>query len=197
MKCNCSRIEELSSVTRANVNECLHFFWPHIRNTRLHVAALRGCLSCINWLTDQGADVNAFDERGETPLHDALRTRQYEVVLHLLRCGAQVDNLNEFGQTPLGMAIQHSSVNDTRAIVALLLTYGAKVSEMIKRSQTLLELLECERGCRNVCVTLLGIRRFRRNQLLDQNVKDIFNIIVGMMWKTRYTNVWVKHNLSE
>jgi len=42
------------------------------RRTPLHVAAAEGCVGVTEWLLEAGADVNAADRAGSTPLNDAL-----------------------------------------------------------------------------------------------------------------------------
>jgi len=42
------------------------------RRTPLHLAAAEGCVGVTEWLLEAGADVNAADRAGSTPLNDAL-----------------------------------------------------------------------------------------------------------------------------
>lgn len=55
----------------------------HAMLTELHCAALDGNLKCVQHLLNAGADVNAVDEGGCTPLHVAAE-RGYEAVVNLL-----------------------------------------------------------------------------------------------------------------
>eukprot|EP00884_Botryococcus_braunii_P011890 jgi/Botrbrau1/20701/Bobra.0058s0030.1 len=47
--------------------------------TPMHVAAINGCYSVVLWLLDSGANPNATDEKGVTPLEEAIAMRQDEV----------------------------------------------------------------------------------------------------------------------
>jgi ankyrin repeat protein len=80
-------------------------------------AAEHGLLNIATLLLDQGADVNATDQFGNTSLH--LAVRYPELVRLLLERGARVGARNAFGDTPL-----HRAVGDRR-IVELLLGAGA------------------------------------------------------------------------
>ena len=78
-----------------------------------------------------GVDVNTADDRGETPLHDAVRTGYASVVELLARHGADVRARNQRDQTALTLAetpLPVPGTNGRRAtrpeIAALLRTYG-------------------------------------------------------------------------
>lgn len=62
--------------------------------TPLHYAARRGDVSSIPILVDAGADVEALDEDGISPLHRAIASLSGEVrvsvVTALVRCGAKI-----------------------------------------------------------------------------------------------------------
>jgi len=58
----------------------------------------------IAWLIDAGADPNAVDMDGVTPLHRAVRTRCAAAVAALLDGGADAGRRNRSGSTPLRLA---------------------------------------------------------------------------------------------
>jgi ankyrin repeat protein len=80
----------------------------------LHAAAVGGPGSAtwnpaaqaatIAWLIGAGADPNAVDMDGVTPLHRAVRTRCAAAVAALLAGGADAGRRNRSGSTPLGLA---------------------------------------------------------------------------------------------
>ncbi len=60
-------------------------------NTQLLQAAARGSLAEIALLIQQGADLNARDDQGLTPLMVATHTNRPDVVRALLEAGADVN----------------------------------------------------------------------------------------------------------
>lgn len=78
--------------------------------TALHIAswgigAVGGCVGnphdCLCELIKLGADVNARDDSGYTPLHNAAVWSSAEDIRTLLAAGADVDAVNNAGRTPL------------------------------------------------------------------------------------------------
>ena len=59
-------------------------------------------------MIDAGADVNATDYKGETPLHEAARYGNAEVIAVLLKAGADVNARDGDGNDPLDFARKHS-----------------------------------------------------------------------------------------
>lgn len=64
----------------------------------------RAQAATIAWLIDAGADPNAVDMAGVTPLHRAVRTRSAAAVEALLAGGADAERRNGSGSTPLRLA---------------------------------------------------------------------------------------------
>ena len=64
--------------------------YPDFANgvTPLHVAADEGNLSCVKLLISAGANVNAIDDEGETPLSKSLKQGHKDVANLLRRYGA-------------------------------------------------------------------------------------------------------------
>jgi ankyrin repeat protein len=91
-------------------------------DTALQRAAAWGLLEIIRKkVTEQGADINERDDRGETPLHKASRMGQFNAVRELTRLGADLDAGDTLGLRPLHWA----AVNGRQDIARLLLHHKA------------------------------------------------------------------------
>ena len=85
-------------------------------------AAWVGDIERIQSLVSRGADVDAKDKDGDTPLHSAVSFDYYDVVELLIEEGANVNTKNQKGKTPLSLAKDKGS----EEIVELLRKHGAK-----------------------------------------------------------------------
>jgi ankyrin repeat protein len=87
--------------------------------TVLHAAVKYGVdeKSLIEDLVKLRADVNAQDDNGQTPLHDAINKRSINMVETLLAQGAAIDIPDSSGQTPLHMAAKDLSSKYIQALV--------------------------------------------------------------------------------
>ncbi len=68
-----------------------------ISRIRRHVSAAEGAYSVVEWLVMEGADVNAIDRHGRTPLEEAARNDHGEVVRLLIQHGGSVYEENKVG----------------------------------------------------------------------------------------------------
>ena len=101
--------------------------YVHARNRRgqeaLHAAACgspgspmwnpSAQAATITRLLEAGADPNAFDKSGVSPLHKAVRTRCAEAVRALIKCGADPALPNKNGSTPMLLATQNTGRGGT------------------------------------------------------------------------------------
>jgi ankyrin repeat protein len=92
----------------------------------------------IKYLISIGANPNALDIAGVTPLHRAVRTRSLPAVRELLDGGANPRQPNKAGSTPLHLAVQTTGRGGSGSplarqqqagIVRLLLERGAKATD--------------------------------------------------------------------
>jgi len=91
-------------------------------DTLLHATARGGIKNLVEQLIHKGADVNAKNKAGETPLFWAVDKSQGKVVQLLIAKGADVNTKDEKEETPLQLAIRigHKETAD------LLRKHGAK-----------------------------------------------------------------------
>lgn len=90
-------------------------------STALHIVIRTRNSNWLDYLLANGADKDAGDKKGDTPLILAARSGYGEGVARLLMSGAQVDKPNRLGETALIVAVQQRQA----AIVSTLLKLGA------------------------------------------------------------------------
>lgn len=87
--------------------------------TSIHVAVRTGSRDVLDWLIEQGVDVNAADERGTTPLMlAAWRASAFEHTLpRLVDAGAHVDARNDVDLSALYFALRLESAENSEFLV--------------------------------------------------------------------------------
>ncbi len=88
---------------------------PNLRdregNTAMHIAAQIGFGDAIRWLDVVDADVNATNNRGETPLILAVQSRNADIVRQLVEAGANPD----IADGMVGMSARDYAARDSRS----------------------------------------------------------------------------------
>lgn len=88
-------------------------------------------------LIDAGADINAQDKNGATPLHRAVRTRSAAATQVLLNAGCNPVLRNKSGSTPFHLAVQNTGRGGSgteqakdaqREIIEMFLSFGINIS---------------------------------------------------------------------
>jgi len=98
----------------------------------LHLAAYFGIETIVQLLLEKGADVNAADQGGWTPLYRASGMGHIDVVKLLLEKGAHIEAADRGGQTPLYRASGIGHID----VVKLLLEKGAHIEAANRGGQT-------------------------------------------------------------
>ncbi len=101
----------------------------------LHYAVNKSDINTIILLIKNGADINAQNWHGETPLHKASKKEGWgnkEIMSTLINHGADVNIRDNKGQTPL----HHASQKNSKEVIPVLIAHGAKVNAKDKKGQT-------------------------------------------------------------
>jgi ankyrin repeat protein len=168
------------ALTRDNVNDI---------DTALHHAAdaYGGSVDCAKYCIEVGANVNARNQFGCTPLHLASFRGRVDVVRVLLDAGAIVDATNTSGWTPLYRAIDNKRVD----VAQLLIDRGGKVSNVELDGWVpaipdwLIALIESRSTCRFVAIVIIGIHKYRRTTMTGNNDINVVRLISKHVWSTR------------
>lgn len=97
-------VKRLLSLGKASAKDTTMF-----GTTLLHSASKSGNMELVHLLIQEGADVNAQDEDGESPLHGAMaRSDNYDVARILIENGADLSSKAVDGKTPF-----HNIFNNT------------------------------------------------------------------------------------
>jgi len=72
----------------------------------LNIAARNDRLDFVQWLVEQGADINAVSEdRGYTAIMDAVWRGNIEITEYLIKKGSDLNTINKEGQSMLVLAV--------------------------------------------------------------------------------------------
>lgn len=123
--------------------------------TPLHYAAIYGHADAASHLLAHGADIEARDKWGGTPLFRAVREEilvydRIPVMETLISAGADVNARDDLGTSPL----HYAAGFDERSVIGLLLANGADVNACDKAGNTPLHDAVCYPGSEKVGLLL-------------------------------------------
>ena len=91
----------------------------------LHLISSQGGKQLLK-LIENGAQIDAMDNEGNTPLHLAIQNNQIHIVKYLIQNAANINAKDEFGWTPLHDAAEGGLIE----FVKLLVENGAQIDSM-------------------------------------------------------------------
>ena len=88
-------------------------------------------------LVQLGVDVNSHSMEGQTPLQYCCNTINYEAAKILIENGAEIDSVDNWGRTPLFVAIMdYRGQKDLLKLILLLLEKGANLDKPVNSGKT-------------------------------------------------------------
>ncbi len=81
-----------------------------LRNSKLHIAALKGNVKSLLKEINSGIDINKINHEGQTPLHIATLYKQMQVIEQLIYHGASTKIRNKEGHTARDQLSQYPDI---------------------------------------------------------------------------------------
>ncbi|WCJ20919.1 Ankyrin repeat family protein [Euphorbia peplus] len=83
----------------------------------LQTLALSGQIRCMDFLLDEGLNIDSVDKDGFTALHKAIMGKKDSVITHLLRKGASPHITDRDGASPLHHAVQVGALQTVKLLI--------------------------------------------------------------------------------
>ena len=121
-----------------NINQTLF----NAKSSLLHYASIFGHLESVKYLIKKGANINAKNLQGTTPLHKAVFYKRNETAKYLIDQGAKINDQDSYKQTALHIAVE---VEDL-AMIKYLLDQGADLDIKDVQNETPLDLAKYKKN---------------------------------------------------
>ena len=175
------------------------------RNTQsiLHIVCrarynLKDSPTFVEYLINEcDVNIDALDSFQLTPLHQSvcdsyLHQSNSACVLTLLKLKANVNSrAHEYADTPLERVMSCLYSSSTLSLMWTLVEFGAKTYQQEydgSHSKSLFSLKSIMNGrtfARRAALTLVGIRKYRRSQVLNLQDSNISIMIAKIVWESR------------
>ncbi|MGL5956294.1 MAG: ankyrin repeat domain-containing protein [Brevinema sp.] len=138
----------------------------------LHAGVLSQDFSLINSaLLYEPETINLVGACGHTPLHLAILKNNLEIIMLLIKEGAEINGVNNYGDTPLFTAVKNDS---PLALIEYLMIRGADATMINRDDLSLLDLAE-EYGRKDIQYYLFD-KNIQKRAVLLTNVIDTTNM---------------------
>ncbi|MDK2817926.1 MAG: ankyrin repeat domain-containing protein [Spirochaetota bacterium] len=115
-----------------------------------------------------GADINARNRSGSTPLHWAVSRNKESLAKLLIEFGANIDSADDIGNTPL-----HFAINSKDELVLLLIRAGANINATNKLGSTpIIEALLKNNNTQSRYLLLAGAKNIKNNAGVTPSILD-------------------------
>jgi hypothetical protein len=158
-----------------------------------YTATIGGYVDGVKLCIEMGANINARNNRGYTPLLIASYGGHANVVRVLLDTGAIVDAADDDGWKPFHYAIRENRIDVARQLI----DGGVNVSN-VKLDEYLQSIpdwvttfIESRSNCRNVSIIIIGMHKYHRTTVTGNNDINVLRLISKHIWSTRMDDVWV------
>jgi ankyrin repeat protein len=139
--------DEITERLSEDLDEDINGKDPDMGETALHHSVSNNNEEVIRQLISRGADLNATNNYGRTPLHLAALYVCHEAGEILLDAGANIDALDQWGATPLKMR----GSRNQKSLNVLLIERGAKLTDETTALNAYLELAVIYGSANAVC----------------------------------------------
>lgn len=150
----------------------------------LHVTTQKAgkqTITILNLLITHGADVNALDKQGYTPLIYACYKNSISAAYTLLKAGAKLNVVaNQY--TPLGIAIR----DDYRPLTEYLLDVGAHIPNKVIMPLWVQEIVGKRQRFKKSYMVMYGV--IRRRVVAG---RDMTRVVADMVYSSRFDDSWL------
>ena len=141
----------------------------------LHFAVIIGNIEIIEYILDNGVDINSQNVFEETPLHWCCKEGNLQIAKLLINNGANYNSLDFDGNSPLHWAAEY----DQYEIVSYLLSLGVQVEEVNITEETPMELAIINSCSKTISILNAHITSSTSSKTIQMLTLSSFNSMVS------------------